>query len=57
MRVEVEHQSLALLRKLVIDQPADGRGTDAPKRAVFEIGDLRSVGPSVFFTADDLSGD
>src|SRR5215467_1758414 len=55
-RVEIKNQPFALLRKFVVDQPADGRNPYSPKRAVFEVSNLRVFGSSAFFTAYDLTG-
>src|SRR5262249_10184975 len=54
-RIEVKNQPFALLRKFVVDQPADGRSAYSPKRAVFEVSNLRVFGSSAFFTAYDLT--
>src|SRR5262245_50037031 len=55
-RIEIKNQPFALLRKFVVEQPADGRSPYSPKRAVFEVSNLRVVGSSVFFTAYELAG-
>src|SRR5215510_11546802 len=55
-RVEIKNQSLALFGKFVVDQPVDGRGPYSPKRAIFEVSNLRVFGSSAFFTAYDLAG-
>src|SRR5215510_5840154 len=55
-RIEIKNQPLALFGKFVVDQPADGRSPYSPKRAVFEVSNLRVFGSSAFFTAYDLAG-
>src|SRR5215813_14796899 len=55
-RIEIKNQPLALLGKFVVDQPADGCSSYSPKRAIFEVGNLRVFGSSAFFTAYDLTG-
>src|SRR5262249_26804209 len=53
--VEIEDHAFAVLPQLVVNQAADGGGTDSPGGAVLEVSDLPVVSSAVFLAADHLA--